>query len=415
MINEKLTNSLLNGCGLKGILNTLAVEMNCALLLENSHRQLIEASDSLRKIYLNSADYVREKVETVDIKEKCNTNRVKVSSAKGYTFEKLISPVFVRNNIFGYVSLIRESEGFSELDYIVIEKAASICAMQIINETSAFENEQRIKGELLNAVFRGEFSEEELTYRLKLMGYNLNQPQYVFLFHLDSGQEFNRKELEDSLNHYKTAAAENLNKLFKQQGFACIMTTKVNQLIAVIPEDFIRQFSSEVSCGQWLIDQIFSEIKPFEMKLGISSLCQQASDLKKGLKEAEKTIKIMKFSKSNAKVKAFKELLAVAKLICSENLPEMEAFAHTMLQKIKNYDDKHGSDLLETLFWYVENNGHLYKTAERMHVSLGYVRYRLKKMQEIGGFDLSSSQGFFDVHAAVNIYLFLGLIEVKMK
>lgn len=99
MINEKLTNSLLNGCGLKGILNTLAVEMNCALLLENSHRQLIEASDSLRKIYLNSADYVREKVETVDIKEKCNTNRIKVSSAKGYTFEKLISPVFVRNNI----------------------------------------------------------------------------------------------------------------------------------------------------------------------------------------------------------------------------------------------------------------------------------------------------------------------------
>ena len=155
MINEKLTNSLLNGCGLKGILNTLAVEMNCALLLENSHRQLIAASDSLRKIYLNSADYVWEKVETVDIKEKCNTNRVKVSSAKGYTFEKLISPVFVRNNIFGYVSLIRESEGFSELDYIVIEKAASICAMQIINETSAFENEQRIKGELLNAVFRG--------------------------------------------------------------------------------------------------------------------------------------------------------------------------------------------------------------------------------------------------------------------
>ncbi|XCS11614.1 hypothetical protein GBG21_01900 [Aeribacillus pallidus] len=67
MINEKLTNSLLNGCGLKGILNTLAVEMNCALLLENSHRQLIEASDSLRKIYLNSADYVWEKVETVDI------------------------------------------------------------------------------------------------------------------------------------------------------------------------------------------------------------------------------------------------------------------------------------------------------------------------------------------------------------
>ncbi|BBU41083.1 hypothetical protein RI196_16800 [Aeribacillus composti] len=168
------------------------------------------------------------------------------------------------------------------------------------------------------------------------MGYNLNQPQYVFLFHLDSSQEFNRKELEDSLNHYKTAAAESLNKLIKQQGLACIMTTKVNQLIAVI-----RQFSSEVSCGQWLIDQIFSEIKPFEMKLGISSLCQQASDLKKGLKEAEKTIKIMKFSKSNAKVKAFKELLAVAKLICSENLPEMEALSHTMLQKIKNYDDKH--------------------------------------------------------------------------
>ena len=48
-----------------------------------------------------------------------------------------------------------------------------------------------------------------------------------------------------------------------------------------------------------------------------------------------------------------------------------------------------------------------------MRVPLGSVRYRLNRIQEIGGFDLSIRQGFFDAHVAIQIFLLLGLIELN--
>ncbi len=412
-ISEKLSNTLLSGGGLKRLLNFIEKEMKYPVLLEDIQLELIEGSSSVEMSYLHS-DFVknelRKLVHSTFNSKKTILLKIPVEG-KGF-YQRLISPVFLRNRIFGFISFIKQTEDFSELDYLVIERASSVCAIQLLNETSAFENEQRLKEELLNGLFQGEFPKEDLIYRLKLMGYNIEQPQYVCVFNLEKNHN-NRQLINETFIDFKKASVERLYKLIEHRKMNCIISTRVNQIIAVIPSDFVQLFPSLVSCGTWLLNQVFLKNEDIELTLGISTLCKKVDDLKKGLGEAEKTISMMSFSKSSVKVKSYKELGAIAKFIEPENFSEIKLFAHDLLDDIKAYDEQHDLDLIYTLYWYMENNGHMKNTANDVRVSLGSVRYRLKRIQEIGGFDLSTSQGFFDVHVAIQIFVLLGLIELN--
>lgn len=413
-ISEKLSNAILNNCGLQGLLSFMEKEMNVLVTLEDVHLKLIKSSSAVEMNELHSEFVKKELKKFVHCASPSKkTILLKNPPAEGKEFYKrLASPIFLRNKLFGFVSFLKKAGDFTELDYLMIERASSVCAIQILNETSAFENEQRLKEELLNGIFQGEFPQEDLIYRLKLMGYNIEQPQYVFVFHIEKDHH-PRQLLDDPFMDFKKGFVEQLYNTIERRKTNCIISTRVNQIIAVIPDEFVRQFPSLVTCGTWLFNQLFPKSNHFEVILGMSTLCQKVRDLKKGLVEAEKTISMMSLSKSQVKVKSFKELGAIAKFIEPGNFSEIKIFAHHLLDEINVYDEKYDSGLLSTLYWYIENNGHMKNTAKDMRVSLGSVRYRLNRIQEIGGFDLSTSQGFFDAHVAVQVFLLLGLIAIS--
>lgn len=410
-ISEKLPNAILNGSGLKGLITLIEKEMNNPVLIEDIYFEKIESSSCLNTNDLG-ADFVKKELAPYiqSAFQAKKTILLKVPTAGNEVYQRLVSPIFLRNKLFGFLSFIKKAGDFSELDYLLIERASSVSAIQILNETSAFENESRLKEELLNGIFQEELPKEDLIYRLKLAGFNILQPQYVCIFHLN---KFNHREqiLDEAFIEWKKAAVERMYKVMEQRKGRGLMSTRVNQIIALIPEEWVQSFPSVAAAGTWLLDQAFAGNNEMDVTLGISTLCKSVEDLKRGLTEAQKTISMMSFSKSPSRVKSYKELGAIAKFIEPENFSQLMSFSHELLDDLMAYDHKYKADLLYTLYWYLENNGHMKNTAKDMNVSLGSVRYRLTRIQEIGGFDLSTSQGFFDAHVAVQVFHLLGLIE----
>jgi len=409
-ISEKLPNAILNGSGLQGIIMLIEKEMNYPVMIENIQLERIEASSCLENSDMNSV-YVRKELQQFvqSVFPAKKTFLIKVPQA-GDFYKRLVSPIFLHNKLFGFLSFIKKTGDFSELDYLIIERASSVSAIQILNETSAFENEQRLKEELLNGIFQEDLPKENLIYRLKLAGYNIEQSQYVFVFHL---KRFDQQDqlLDEAFIECKKTAVEQLYKAFEHRKVKGLVSTRVNQIIALVPEEMVDSFSSLVSAGTWLLNQVFAGNMVMDATLGISTVCRKVGELKRGLVEAQKTISMMSFSKSPLKVKSYKELGAIAKFIEPKNFSELQSFSHELLDDIMAYDHKYSADLLYTLYWYLENNGHMKNTAKDMNVSLGSVRYRLTRIQDIGRFDLATSQGFFDAHVAVQVFLLLGLIE----
>ncbi|MFS0645930.1 helix-turn-helix domain-containing protein [Siminovitchia sp. 179-K 8D1 HS] len=108
----------------------------------------------------------------------------------------------------------------------------------------------------------------------------------------------------------------------------------------------------------------------------------------------------------------FDELGLLPRIFGSSHINEVADMAGNVLNGLKEYDAKYDSELIKTLYCYFESQGNLHETARMIGVSVGAVRYRLKRIYEISGMDVTDSKHFYEAYVAMQLLLFLGLITM---
>ncbi|MFD6352002.1 helix-turn-helix domain-containing protein [Nocardia tengchongensis] len=76
-------------------------------------------------------------------------------------------------------------------------------------------------------------------------------------------------------------------------------------------------------------------------------------------------------------------------------------FAERVLGPVLEYDRLHGAGLLETLETFLGSEGSWRQAADRMHVHLNTVRYRIGRIEELTGRDLGRMDDRLDLYLAV--------------
>lgn len=74
------------------------------------------------------------------------------------------------------------------------------------------------------------------------------------------------------------------------------------------------------------------------------------------------------------------------------------------LGRLQQYDRSHGSDLLKTLFYYLENRGSLVDTANYLFIHRNSVKYRLERIRDMTDFDLNDPREQFICHTCLIHY-----------
>lgn len=64
-------------------------------------------------------------------------------------------------------------------------------------------------------------------------------------------------------------------------------------------------------------------------------------------------------------------------------------FRSRLLDPLAQYDDIHKADLIRTLSAFLECNGSWTRCAEIMHLHVNSVRYRVQRIEDLTGRDLS--------------------------
>lgn len=77
------------------------------------------------------------------------------------------------------------------------------------------------------------------------------------------------------------------------------------------------------------------------------------------------------------------------------------AFAASVLDPVLAYDERTGAGLVETLEAFLECSGSWSRTAERLHLHVNTVRYRIGRVEELTGRDLSTLTDRVDVYLAL--------------
>ncbi len=90
-------------------------------------------------------------------------------------------------------------------------------------------------------------------------------------------------------------------------------------------------------------------------------------------------------------------------------------YCHPSILALVRQDEEHGSELLETLFAYLQNSANTARTAQLLNIHKNTLLYRLGRIKEVLGNDLTSGEDLFLYHLSIRVLIYLGAFEPRAR
>jgi sugar diacid utilization regulator len=142
------------------------------------------------------------------------------------------------------------------------------------------------------------------------------------------------------------------------------------------------------------LEQELAESLPkFSVAIGRSRRADDPVDLYRAGKEARLAVNVGEAE--GAPMTAFEDTGAYRLLLpaMSEDPGELERFYSETIEPLAAYDEQYETDLVATVETYLENDGSVASTAQRLFTHRHTVRYRLERVKELCGHDVTSTEG----------------------
>jgi sugar diacid utilization regulator len=408
-ISNQLTQIVLQGKGLEAITQTLGKSLQCGIVISDQYFDTITEYGPINNYSLKRIIENRDMLTLADrkkLKEMIQSrSTIQLNSIQQHEFFNFpfITPIIVQNNVHGYISIIKNSNETEELEYAIIERAANICALHILNEKTAIDTEHRMKGELLNELLLQPSQDSNIIKRLSFLGYNLNRTQYVFLFRLQD-KNFNY-ENDEFITKERELISAILRKHSGYKEEKILVSNSFGQIQALIPEHFIK---SPKEFGESILEEFKQNFPSSQLLIGISNRCDKMSQFHEGFTQAKKALDISRIKGQKQQVILFSELGYISLLLDARNPEELRKYANGVLGPIYDHDVQKSTELLKTLYFYLNNECNLHKTARYMNLSIGGMRYRLAMIKDRFNIDMLNANARREVQLALDIYLAFG-------
>ena len=97
----------------------------------------------------------------------------------------------------------------------------------------------------------------------------------------------------------------------------------------------------------------------------------------------------------------------------SEDPSELERFYEETVAPLSAYDEQYETDLVATVEAYLDNDGNVTPTAGTMFTHRHTIRYRLERVHELCGHDISSTEGREKLGLGLKAMRVLGIAPPK--
>ncbi|MFC0861151.1 PucR family transcriptional regulator [Sphaerimonospora cavernae] len=134
--------------------------------------------------------------------------------------------------------------------------------------------------------------------------------------------------------------------------------------------------------------------------VGVSSALTGAQAIRGGLEEAGHARRMAEARGGG--VATSDEIYTHALLLATVPGDIRRSFAERLLGPLADYDRRHGAEMVRTLEVFLECAGSWNGCAERLHVHVNTVRYRVRRIEELTGKDLSSMADRIDLFLALS-------------
>ncbi len=274
-----------------------------------------------------------------------------------------VQPVGPHGRVEAFLA-IGKGEALNQFDRIVAGHALSLLAIELDKSRAVAEAERRLRGDFLDSLARGTLSAREATRGLRRFGLESEGEVEVVALESDLPVEDLTWAVEDVLSR-------------RDGGF--LTAPRDDVLYVLLRPD-----------GDGAVEDLRNEVTA---RLGVEVVAGAGSPVApaetgRSLREARYALQVCRVER---RPMADFQTLGTYRLLLTLQEPDaLRAFADSVLVALDRYDGEHGGELILSLRAFLDHNARWEAAAGELYVHRHTLRYRMRKVEELTGRDLST-------------------------
>ncbi|HUB38574.1 MAG TPA: helix-turn-helix domain-containing protein [Streptosporangiaceae bacterium] len=297
--------------------------------------------------------------------------------------DRLISVARLSGAPVGVLVLADPEWTAGEAERVAIEHATTVLAMEVARLRTVSESRARARSNLVLELVIGEEG-PGVVNRAQALGYDLGRPHRVVAV---EGQPGAGEEIEVFLDAVRKAATAH----------------RVGSLLAARLTDVILLADAE-TCWPGFRASVVTGLHGAHCCIGVGGRCHEVGDFPRSYREAQLALRIQKAVGGSDQVTLFDDLGVYQILATDTDASAMESFTRDWLGALLDYDGVHGAQLVRTLSEYLDRGGSYDSTATALSVHRSTLKYRLRRIREVSGYDLGSPDTQFNLQLATRAW-----------
>ena len=304
--------------------------------------------------------------------------------------DRVIAVAQPRDEVLGVLSLVDPDHKAGDFELFALEHGAVVLSMELAHLRSLAETELRLRRDLVDDLLSGTDDESALS-RSQALGHDLRTPHQVVVV--------------------RWAAAPTEDALIRavEQAVPRVLHTRV--LLARRPDCvvLVAPQPDDHDSTHWgrLHRAVAETLRSPAGAIGVGGVCTGPSEVPRSYAEAQRALHVRLGSSAPAGVTSYADLGIFRLLTVGEDDAEVKQFVREWLGSLIDYDSSSHSDLVTTLWQYLECGGNYDSTARALLIHRSTLRYRLRRIREISGLDLGAVDTRLNLHVATRAWQIL--------
>lgn len=300
-------------------------------------------------------------------------------------------PLHLDGNIIGVIGLTGDPANLKEFGKLVCMTAEMMLEQARLFDILA--QDSRLKEELILDLISSESITPSLTEWANLLGVDLSVPRIACIIEVDSGQlgvENSRSELQNLQHLLKVPERDNL-----------VAIVSLTELVILKPAlNYFGRWdvNDQLTRIRQLVERINEKAK-LNVRISLGNYFTGNNAISLSYHTAKTTLKVGKERFPKQRIYNYQDLILPVLLNQLKEGWQKEELERP-IQRLKLMDNN--GVLIKTLFAWFENNMQTIATARALYVHRNTLEYRLNKISDLTGLDLSSTDARFLLYMALH-------------
>ena len=393
-IHEVLTQIVIMGGGLDSLANQLADLLQRSITIEDASYSIlayksIDPIDNVRARSIAEGHTPAEVIAYHKIQGLYDRLRLERRPQKvdpipeiGLALERVVAPIIVGPQLLGFIWVIATDHPLTDLDFLAIERGASVAALILSRKQAVYEAEQRVKNQLFESLL------DPLSSTHNSISDELNN------LRLSNGYQI--LVLESTTMQSHIIQNRIIENCAGKEGVDVLVIERGGRLIAILASESTPKGVEFAEC----ILATGDEYK-CNFGIGISSHVKGAGQFRLAYEEALNSLQIGLAISPQRGAWSSENLGYLLSLFHSSDDLRTVSYYQSLIEQLAAYDEKHDTNLLSTLNVYIDQLVNVHDTAKALFIHRNTLYQRLEKINDLCQVDLK------DILTIVNLYLAL--------